>query len=66
MAMRDRITEVKQKQANGSFTDWIPIGALAQDIEVTVDTSIDESGHTDLQTLLSSGEIGGKVEWIYV
>jgi hypothetical protein len=48
MAMRDRITEVKQKQANGSFTDWIPIGALAQDIEVTVDTSIDESGHTDL------------------
>ena len=64
--MRVRITEMRKKLQDGTLGDWIPLGAKASDIEVEVDTSIDENGYTDLQTLIESGEIGGKVEWTYI
>lgn len=64
--MRYRITQVKQKQDDEHFSNWIPLGAEAQDILVEVSQDIDISGYTDLQTLIDSGAIGGHITWTYI
>ena len=64
--MRYRITQVKQKQDDEHFSNWIPLGAEAQDILVEVSQDIDISGYTDLQTLIDSGAIGGNITWTYI
>lgn len=64
--LRDRIVQIRQKQDDSTFTNWMPIGAQAQDIEVEVDTSINADGYTDLQSLLDSGVLAGTTEWVYI
>lgn len=65
--MEQRITKIKQKQSNEMFSDWIPIGATASNIEVQVDTSISEDGVSDLQSLIDNGQIGGGgTDWIFI
>ena len=64
--MRYRITQVKQKQDDEHFSNWIPLGADAQDILVEVSQEIDANGYTDLQTLIDTGELGGHISWTYI
>lgn len=63
-----RITHLKQKLSDGTMSDWIPIGADASQIQVSISSrenvQLDPPEIMSLQEAINANKLT-RIEWIY-
>lgn len=63
-----RITHLKQKLSDGTMSDWIPIGADASQIQVSISSGenvqLDPPEIMSLQEAINANKLT-RIEWIY-
>ena len=64
-----RITHLKQKLSDGTMSDWIPIGADASQIQVSISSGdnvqLDPPEIMSLQEAINANKLVRAVEWVY-